>query len=275
MAVASGAEGDQVQAWATARTKKRARLTAEELREHLLDTAVEILSQSGGLTVSLAHLNMEELIRIANVPRSSVYREWKTKEAFYIDLMAKMVEPSLDQGAAWDQETIDVAVAVIGQYHERLHTADGRRAVLGEAARLAVRQNFEAVSQSLAWRTSTALAATLPALEEGDRERLLAALRQAETHFIDKMAAFYEQMMPILGLRPKAPFDLRTFTATASSMIEGLISRSRTNPDVVNHTIMLPGIDGDFVEWHLSAIGYLAILDTMIETDPDYSTPSS
>ncbi|MGC7358356.1 hypothetical protein RA989_21135, partial [Mycobacteroides abscessus subsp. massiliense] len=94
----------------------------------------------------------------------------------------------------------------------------------------------------------------------------LAALRQAETHFIDKMAAFYEQMMPILGLRPKEPFDLRTFTATASSMIEGLISRSRTNPDVVNHTIMLPGIDGDPVEWHLSAIGYLAMPRTFMNT---------
>ncbi|WP_139361212.1 MULTISPECIES: hypothetical protein [unclassified Mycobacterium] len=54
-----------------------------------------------------------------------------------------------------------------------------------------------------------------------------------------------------------------------------MISRSRTNPDVVNHTIMLPGIGGDLVEWHLSAIGYLAILDTMIEIDSDYSPPAS
>ncbi|SKV51935.1 Uncharacterised protein [Mycobacteroides abscessus subsp. massiliense] len=44
---------------------------------------------------------------------------------------------------------------------------------------------------------------------------------------------------------------------------------------MVNHTIMLPGIDGGLVEWHLSAIGYLAILDTMIEIDPDYSPPTS
>lgn len=260
-----GAQGQQ---WATARTKKRAAIPADQLREHMLKTAVGILTQTGGLTVSLAHLNMEELIRIADVPRSSVYREWKTKEAFYVDLMEKMVEPTEEQGAAWDKETLDVAFAVVERYQDRMATEDGRRSVLVEAVRQAAYQNYKAVSESLSWRTSTALAATLPALEEEDRQRLLNTLRSAEARFIERMSEFYEEVMPIFGLRMKEPYDTRTFAALASSIIEGLVGRRLTNPELVDKAIMLPGVDGELVEWHLSSVGFLAVLDSIVEPIP-------
>ena len=76
---------------------KRQRLSAEELRDRMLDTAKSMIADAGGLTVSLAHLNMEEIIRAAGVPRSSVYREWAAREDFYVDLM---VELSVDDGPA-------------------------------------------------------------------------------------------------------------------------------------------------------------------------------
>ncbi len=260
----------EAQAWATAKSQKRRRLSAAELREHLLATAVDMLTKSGGLTVSLAHLNMEELIRIADVPRSSVYREWDTKEAFYVDLMERMIEPAEAVGMAFDEETLKTAAAVVERHADRLVTSDGRRAVLKESVRLAVRRNFEAVSRSLSWNSSTALVATLSALDDSDRGRILAALTKAEVHFIDRMAEFYEAIMPVLGLRPKPPFTTRIFAATGSSVIEGLIGRSLTNPDIVNTTIMLPGIDDEPVEWSLAAVGFLAVLDAMIEADPNW-----
>lgn len=255
--------------WATAKTRKRERLSAAELRERILTTAVDMLTKTGGLTVSLAHLNMEELIRIADVPRSSVYREWETKEAFYVDLMERMIAPTEDQGAAWDEETLQIAATVVDNYKDRLDTADGRRSVLRETVRQGARRNFEAVSESLAWRTSSALSATLPALEGEDRQRILAALTRAETQFIDRMADFYGEMMTILGLRFKAPFDAKTFAAAGSSIVEGLIGRGLTNQTIVNKPILLPGIDGEPVEWHLAAVGFLAIIDAMVEPDPD------
>ena len=67
-------DASEARAWATADRRRRRRLSEAELRERILGTAFEMLTKSGGLTVSLAHLNMEELIRIADVPRSSVYR---------------------------------------------------------------------------------------------------------------------------------------------------------------------------------------------------------
>lgn len=254
--------------WATASAKKRSRLSSAELRERLLTTAVEMLTKSGGLTVSLAHLNMEDLIRIADVPRSSAYRVWEAKESFYVDLMERMIEPVEGSGAAFDQETLRIATEVVETHRSRLATAEGRRSVLREAVRQGVQRNFEAVSRSLSWSTSTALIATLPTLDGPDRQRILDALKRTESHFIERMAQFYAGMMKELGLRFKSAYNAEMLAATASSVVEGLIGRSLTNPGIVHTPVPLPGIDGQTVPWHLAAVGFLGIVDEMVEPDP-------
>ncbi|MDV6291464.1 TetR/AcrR family transcriptional regulator [Rhodococcus aetherivorans] len=254
--------------WAKGAGKRR-KLSSSELRQRLFDTALDMLSDTG-LTVSLAHLNMEELIRLADVPRSSVYREWETKEAFYLDLMERMIEPERSLGVAFDQQTLDIAAAVIQQYQDRLDTPDGRRSVLRETIRQGVERNFYAVSKSLSWRTFIALVATLPALPPDARERLLEALRTAEAHFIDRMVEFYSAMIVTLGLRVKPEFNLHLFATTVSSLVEGMIARQLTNPGIVSNPVMLPGIDDEPVEWHLSAAAFLGVVDLMVEPDPKW-----
>lgn len=260
----------QAREWATARNTKRVRRTAAELRERILATAVEMLTKSGGLTVSLAHLNMEELIRIADVPRSSVYRAWESKEAFQVDLMERIIQPAEDHGGLYDPETLQVAAEVLQEHADRLGTAEGRRSVLREMIRQGVAHNFESVARSLAWRSSSALAATLPALDDTDQQRLLTALRQSEARFIDRMSDFYLAMLPILGMRMKAGFDVKVFAATGSAVVEGLIRRSLTNPELVSPSILQPGLDDEPVEWQLAAVGFMGIVDVMLEPDPDF-----
>ncbi|WP_255784565.1 TetR/AcrR family transcriptional regulator [Mycobacteroides abscessus] len=262
----------EAEGWAApAKKKKKARLSSAQLRERLLTTAVSMLTKSGGLTVSLAHLNMEDLIRIADVPRSSVYRVWESKDSFYVDLMERMIEPVEGQGAAFDEETLEIAMAVVNAYRDRLCSADGRRAVLREAIRQGVAQNFKAVARSLSWSTSSALIATLPTLQQRDRQRVLGALKRTEAHFVERMADFYGAMMGQLGLRLKVGITAEMLAATASSVVEGLIGRSVTNPGIVATPIIRPGIDGQPVEWHLAAVGFLGIVDEMVEPDPAWS----
>lgn len=253
---------------------RRVRLSASDLREQMLSTALETIEEAGGLTVSLEHLNLEEIIRLAGVPRSSVFREWDTKEAFYTSLMVKMVEPTSDQGAAFDQGTLDIAEGVLREHQAMLSSADGRRQVLCEAARLAVRRNFFAVRDSMNWRTIKALIATLPALEDDHRAKILEAVTVAERHFLDRMTAFYESLFPQLGLRMKTGYSTRVFAATGAAVVEGLISRSVTNPDVVDQPLIFDGLNDERAEWHLSAIGFLAIVDLMVEPDPDFGAAS-
>jgi AcrR family transcriptional regulator len=258
------------QAWATARSSKRPRLSRDALREHVLDTAVKMLDQTPqGLTVSLAHLNMEELIRIADVPRSSVYREWDTKEAFHVDLMYQLIEPIKDHGAAWDAKTLQIAKKVIRDHKDMLDTAEGRRAVLCEAVHKGVRHNFAALKKSRSWRTAKALMATLPTLEEDARHHISDALTESERRFIDKMSEFYDEVMPALSLRMKEPFNTKMLAAAASSVVEGLVDRSRVNADVIDTPVNLPGLDGRPTDWHLAAVSFLAIVDAMtVEIPP-------
>ncbi|PPH71197.1 hypothetical protein C5C90_15000, partial [Rathayibacter sp. AY1D4] len=62
------------------------RLTREQVRTRLLDAALAVV-RAEGLRVGVAHLPLEDVIRSAGVPRSTVYRIWPTRQAFYDELI--------------------------------------------------------------------------------------------------------------------------------------------------------------------------------------------
>lgn len=256
------------EAWVTGGGWKRPRLSESDLRERILGTAVAMLTESGGLTVSMAHLNMEELIRIADVPRSSVYRAWGSKEAFHVELMERMVLPGPE--GSYADDVVRVARAVLEQHRELLGTPQGRRTVLAELIRCTVTHSFHGAARSLAWRSFTALALAVPTFDEGDQERILAALARSHARVIDRVAEMYAEALPKLGMRVKAGFDIRTCIATGSSAMDGLIRLSLTDPDTVASRTVRAGPNGEPVEWELPAVAFMAILDAMVEPDPEF-----
>lgn len=253
---------DKIEGWASPQRGKN--LKDAELRKRMLSVAVNELLEHG-LTVSLDHLEMEELIRLAQVPRSSFYKAWKTKERFFVDLMVALVEPTETQGAAFDPETLKVARVVVKNNEHRMTTENGRHAVLREAVRLGAKQNFEALVTSASWHTYTALTVALPTLLEEDRNRVQKALQKAEKHFIEQMALLYDELLPAVGRKTSGDFTTEQIAAAGAAVVEGLARRILVNPDVINKPISLPGIDGDLVDWHLAAVGFLAIVEAMSE----------
>lgn len=244
--------------------KKRKLMSADELKEKMIQSTVEYI-HIHGLTVSLDHLEMEKLIQLADVPRSSVYKKWNTKESFLVDLMVALVEPSEDQGAAFDPKTLMVSQATIEKHADLLNTADGRRAVVREAVRVGAKQNFDALVDSPAWRTYVALTVALPELEEEAAARVRSSLERAEAHFISKMSEFYDGALGVVGLRPLPGVTTRQIAAAGAAVVEGLASRITSNADLISEKIMLPGIDGELVEWHLAALGFLGVVQVMTE----------
>ena len=183
--------------------------------------------------------------------------------------MERMITPT--DGVTYDDETLRITAELIRRHADRLATADGRRGVLLEIIRRGVARNFGGAARSLAWRSSTALAASLPALDEADQRRILAALAKSEARFIDRMADFYRIVMSILGLREKAGVELKTVVAAVSSVIDGLIWRSMTNPVIAETALVKPDLDGEPASWGLPAVTFLAIFDSMVEPDPEFS----
>lgn len=267
--------GGQVRSRAAMDAGRRRRLSLEEVEKLVMAKARELLiTETGGLTVSLDHINLEVIIAAAGVPRSSAHRRWPTKDAFVVDFLCDIAGPNWFGTAAFDRDTISVAIGVVQKGADLLATEEGRVALIREAVRVGAKQNFDAIVASNEWRTYVALTATVISIpDEEVRNRIKSRLREAETTFIERMTTFYAGMSAMLGFRPKAPYTFRHLAAAGAAIVEGLSLRRIVNLELVTEPLQLPDPDGvGTTEWTLAAAGFLAILESMIEINPDHQT---
>lgn len=248
--------------WGQSASRKR--LKGAELRELVLDTAERLLGDTG-LTVSLDHLNMEELIRRVGVPRTSTFNEFGGKEGLITALILKMIRPDESQGAAFSPATLEVAQRVLSENQHRLVDQAGCDAVMRETIRLGAKQNYEDIISSTYWKTYMALSVSLAGLPVERRTQVVEMLRLVEARFIDTMSSFYDAMLPILRRRVRDGFDTRQIAATGSAVVEGVAERRFVNPELVETPIWQKGLDGDMVEWHLASVGFLSVIEGMTE----------
>ncbi len=251
----------------------RSRLTERESKERLFHAAEELIGRTG-LTVGLDHLRFEDIIHRAGVARSAAYRIFPHKEQFYADLLCRLAGPSWAGTAAWDADTITVAAATLVAHLPEMGTADGRWRAMLEASRLGAEQNFKSLISSSHWRTYIALSATVMSMPDGEMKSKLAdALRAAEQEFLERMASFYDVLSRALGIRLRAEFgtDFRVLAASGAAVIEGLGLRNSINPGMVKRRFdRFSAVDPTPRDWSLAAIGFTAILASMVEADPDW-----
>ncbi|MBN9212435.1 MAG: TetR/AcrR family transcriptional regulator [Microbacterium sp.] len=246
---------------------RASRQPADETRRAALSTALSMIAETG-LTVSLEHLSIEDLIRTAGLPRSTFYRLWPAKERFFADLLVELATVSDSHDAMFYPETQVAANEVIEGNLPLLGSHGGRVAVLREAVRIAGRMNFEHFSASVGWRTHVTLITTAGSLvDEDTRGRLVAALQTTEKAFIERTAQFYGSALSALGFsfRPGATAEL--LAGLGASVVEGLAQRRLVNPDLTDTTMLLPGLDGRPVPWHPAALGFWGVLETLVDLE--------
>lgn len=265
--------GGQARSRAAMDAGRRRRLSLQEVEERVMAKARELLiGETGGLTVSLEHINLEVIVAAAGVPRSSAYRRWQTKDEFVVDFLC-VIAGSNSFGTAMDPGTIRLGVRLMQERAELLANEDGRRALLRESLRTGVRRDFEAIGVSSEWRTYVALTATVMSITDEDaRNKIQMKLRDTETALIDGMTNFYDGLSAFLGFRPRAPYTFRHLAAAGAAVMEGLSLRRIVNPELVTEPLQVPDQEGGTTEWTLAAAGFLAILESMIETNPDHQS---
>ena len=252
----------------------RARVPKDEVRTKLLDTALSLV-QANGLTVGFEHLLMDDLIKEAGVPRSSVYRIWESKEAFFEELLSEVAN-QVSPGRA-DEESLVATWEYLGFRADELRTPEGRRRILVDVTGLAAEQNFESVTSSVQWRTYVALSSTALSYPDSRvRERIIEALRNSELAFLDQMEVFYRNIVPAVGyrLRPDLNDDYRPLVVAAAAIIEGLGIARTTIPDLVEGRYNVDN-EGRPAQISLAAISYHAIIMAFIVPDPNYDAEAA
>ena len=85
--------------------RRRERLSAETVRQRMIRAGADIVREHGVL-ISLEEIAMDDVVRRAEVPRSSAYRIWPYKGDFVTDLLMEFAGPNWMGTAAFDEQTL-------------------------------------------------------------------------------------------------------------------------------------------------------------------------
>lgn len=257
--------------------RRQQRLSDEETARRMLEAAVAAVNTTG-LTVSLDHISLEELIRDAGVSRSSAYRRWPYKDLFLSDLLKELARAT-SAAVLTEGEWIGGSNWRVAREHlDWLETPELRHELLLELFRQGALLDFEARHErvraggSTEWRTYIALHATFLSLPEGDlRDEVQAALAQSERSFISRVAAGWAYWAELLGyrLRPELGVTFETVATLANTMLRGLLITALSTPEVATRQVEAAPFGASAAAgWSPVSLGIASIAVGFLEPDP-------
>jgi AcrR family transcriptional regulator len=255
----------------TGAARRRARLRDSETERRMLDAALALITERG-LTVSLEHLSMEEVIGAAGVSRASAYRRWPYKDLFFGDVLVELARAT--ELSDHSHRLAERVRAVLPGDAAQLRTEAGRRDLAVELVRMVTEANVEAISSAPAWLTYLAVNATFLGLPEGEvRGRVGAAVAEATRRFTAGRAAIYAEMAQLLGYRLvpplTAPEGFELMSAAVGSMATGLVVRGLAEPELIVHrTPRRPFGSTREAPWSTAVFLIAGVIMSFVEPDP-------
>ncbi|WP_129339166.1 TetR/AcrR family transcriptional regulator [Cellulomonas endophytica] len=246
------------------------------LRRRVLDAALRLVERAGGLAVRAEALPFDAVLREAGVSRTSAYREWPGRDAFHADVLHELAGPAWQGSGGFDQGTVRLLRGAVAARLPELRTAEGRARVVREVVRLGARHSYEHLRDSVQWRTSVALTATVLGLPDPvQRDRVRAALDASEQASLELMTRVYADLFLVLGLRlrPGVP-SAATVALAGAALVEGFAWRGVLAPEGDDAMLVVPGPDGP-EEWHPVALAFLGLVEGLVEPDPDHDAETA
>jgi AcrR family transcriptional regulator len=235
----------------------------------MLDTARDTVVRSG-LTVSLDHISVEELIHEAGVSRTAFYRRWPSRDLFLRDLikeLARNAVPSIND------EEIEAIERVIAERADQLATPQDRDDLVAELIRELALMHFEMLNQSATWRTYLAVNVACASITDDDtRDEIRYALAQSEEEHIRAVAKAVEMLAGLVGyrLRPEAAASFETIATLNTAALHGLITMAISDPGLATQRLRAaPLWTAKSAEWSLPGLALASIISVLLEPDPE------
>ena len=234
----------------------------------MLEVAVERV-QAEGLLLGYENIELEDLIRVAGVPRSTVFRIWPDRAAFVADLLRALFEADPNFGSGFDQPTLSLLDDVIAANADAMRTVEGRQIALREAIRATVAHNMFTVDTTAAWRVYRTLSA---ALASGDAvpggENIRVQLEEIVDKYVVRMAEVYRELNAFFGLRMREGLSERDLAVAIVAVIDGIGDHRRISPALIGSSRNVAVGPEGAREWHLAAIAVYGVYTAFTENVP-------
>ena len=236
----------------------------------MLQAGLHVVAQRG-LSLSVDHLRMEDLIQAAGVSRTSSYRRWPTKDLFAADLLVRLAGATDLSGEI--PGLIDALESIPTELLGRLNTSQGRHDLIVEIVRVMVETDFAAMLLSAEWKAYVALRAAYLGVLGGDlRARVADALSAAERRATRHRAETLTAVTRLLGyrLRPDGATTWEQLSLTLNAVATGLLIHAYADPASVTEATQRQAFGSTrHAAWSSATSAEAGILLGAIEPDPD------
>ena len=252
----------------TGLARRGRRLSDRQTEQRMLQAATAMVHRTG-LTVSLDHISLEEVIREADVSRSAVYRRWPYKDLFFSDLVKELARTATP---TMIDDELALIRRIVAEHLDALDAPERRHGLVIELIRQLALLDFQTLHGSARWRTYLALHATFLSLADGQlRDQVQAALAQSERAHQAQVAQAWELLAGLFGyrLRPESGATFRTLAALLDATMRGLVVMALSMPDLATYRAQASPFGAAAQEqWSLAALGAASIASAFLEPDP-------